>query len=224
VRRPAIDGLVRPWRRPRPCPSAVLSVQPPRAAWARRAPGQDGVAGRWMRRSRPERGPPPAGQRRHCRPGWGAGRPTPMPGTGTRPASRRPGRATRPGTPRRPGTAAGPAARRRPGTRAGPTTPRPRGTPSRWATPCGTSRRPSSRRPSGRRPTSTGTGADLSGEPPRHRRRPRPDPSRDASGRALLPGPMMRDPWDAPAPTGVLFPELLETSEEPTMRIVAAAV
>ena len=29
VRRPAIDGLVRPWRRPRPCPSAVLSVQPP---------------------------------------------------------------------------------------------------------------------------------------------------------------------------------------------------
>jgi hypothetical protein len=89
VRRPAIDGLVRPWRRPRPCPSAVLSVQPPRAAWARRAPGQDGVAGRWMRRSRPERGPPPAGQRRHCRPGWGRAvqRPCRAQGQGRRPGA-----------------------------------------------------------------------------------------------------------------------------------------
>ena len=34
----------------------------------------------WTCGRRAQRGPPPAGQRRHCRPGWGAGRPTAAPG------------------------------------------------------------------------------------------------------------------------------------------------
>lgn len=62
----------------------------------------DGVAGHSRRWDRPERGPLPAGQRRRCRPGWGAGRPT-----------RRPVTATRLAGPWRPRTAATQAPRQR---------------------------------------------------------------------------------------------------------------
>ena len=77
--------------------STFGSVQPlgATATWPRPPWSRHGRAGLWTCGRRAQRGPPPAGQRRHCRPGWGAGRPRRHPGTPWR-------RATRCGTSRPP--------------------------------------------------------------------------------------------------------------------------
>ncbi len=170
--RPAIGPAV-PARRWPPRRRAADPVGPviSDVTWPHPASGRPGSACQWTRRSRSKRGPPPAGQRRHCRPGWGVGRP--------RQHRCRPRRTT--GRPRRPGRA-----RRALHGRGG-----------RHAV--GHRRRPpgAGGAVGGDHPPILATG--LPGEPTRHRRRPRPDPSRDAPGRGPVPlGTGMSEVRDAP--------------------------
>ena len=83
-----IAGAPLGWPWPRPRRSAARSTRPAPWTWPRSIREQRD-AGLWrMCRNRPERGPPPAGQRRRCRPGWGAGRPTRPPTTPSSGATR----------------------------------------------------------------------------------------------------------------------------------------
>jgi hypothetical protein len=114
--RPAIDGAPCTWPRRRRRMSAASSVPPRWGTWPGTALGQERSAGRWKPLNRPQRGPIPAGQRRHCRPGWGAGRPTRPPSTTARRArpEHRDTVVTRPGAEH-----AGPTTRRRAAERPG---------------------------------------------------------------------------------------------------------